>query len=1343
MTSQKIAVLDRRVRVDHHQRSRGPTICRVSELRSAPFVVLLGEPGIGKSTVLALEAATENAIVRKVRDVVTGAALQPNAPAFIDALDEYRIDGASVDKAHGLGRAMSAAMPARWRLTCRAEDWKKSADLAAIRESAGGKEILVAQLQPLQHFEAVEVLKSLDEPDPERFMDSAYKLGAQSFLQSPLSLKLLHKAVSDGAAWPKTRYELFARAIATLAREHNDVHRGGVRRPIPQIVEAAEKTCLVLLLSGRRAIWRSHDEPPTGGDERAYLRSDELGLDDAVFQDMLDSSLFPGEGESFEPLHRTVAEYLASRALANAVAGSAKRAAFPLGRAIAVVTGFDRKAPTELRGLYSWLAAHLATAGREEDARQLIEADAATVLAYGDAAVFTTALRRAIFRNLDRDDPFFRSGDHNHDTAVGGLAGPDLAQDFAAELDHPTEGTHRLITVFEALTSGPSVESLRGKLWNIVLDLNRPGWQRSRAAEAWLNGAAGRVRELYDAIAATLPSLDRETLRLDVAGHVSAEAFSLPDIKSLITDFAATARTNTVGRLIRLTQTLVSVPRGELFDVDVDTWLSPKARQTHHVEIDGFVDRMLASAISKTPDLSPQRLWTWLNNTREYRLKPLGTESAKAVESWLKADATRETAILDLCIQDEEAKDAPWIAVNNFTILTRQIVSTALIRYVLATTAPMPVDAASKSRLAVAVHMAGRLKDEAVRQEVLGLVVARADSADLVTKLEGPPDEAEEETLTERREARRAKDTAQAQANVLLLTPHLEDIRAGRHLDTLASASKHYFASSQDERPVGVDRVRYHTNEEITAAILAGWRKLVTEGLMGVDAQSLGRIEGTSNFEFALLAGLDQWLVRDPEPASSTAPLIVAIAILKASWNLRDGDKRERFEHWALTRLNAEPHEGAAMLQAYLTARIDQGATHIEPLNRLRSEDAHGAAVNEALHAVLRTRPMMTPSLLRQALRAAAMRLAPEQLLKLAESAMADETVLGEQRRIWSFNAFALAPHLHGPALLKEHSTDGGSRLNDEFRALEYEPFGTVELAARSEREATIIRMVAPTQPPQDLETGEEDLTSTRADVIRRAIQLLSAYPEKEAGAAIKSLIADATLAAWKANLQHAYAQWSRVHRESAFRYPSPEAILGVLAGGPPVNAADLKVIVTEELLRLRRELRSGSNTPWKAYWNTDSNGNVKEPRIENLCRDRLLERLLDRLERYKITDALAEAQRPEDTRADMLVLNGAGKSLPIEVKRHYHAKLWTAPEAQLKGYTRAEGSEGYGIYLVFWFGLLVGAIPARKDQLAKPTTAQALEDMLIADLAAEDREQLGVLVFDVSKEATSASAHY
>src|SRR5437899_3135539 len=122
-----VATIDRRVEVVEGSTDQRAAIRQVSDLRTLPFVVLLGEPGIGKSTIFDIEAAREGAPVLKVRGLMTGAHPASDVPLFLDALDEYRIDGQPSDKVYGLANAIAAAKVRSWRLSCRSEDWRKGA----------------------------------------------------------------------------------------------------------------------------------------------------------------------------------------------------------------------------------------------------------------------------------------------------------------------------------------------------------------------------------------------------------------------------------------------------------------------------------------------------------------------------------------------------------------------------------------------------------------------------------------------------------------------------------------------------------------------------------------------------------------------------------------------------------------------------------------------------------------------------------------------------------------------------------------------------------------------------------------------------------------------------------------------------------------------------------------------------------------------------------------------------------------------------------------------------------------------------------------------------------------
>jgi len=338
---------------------------------------------------------------------------------------------------------------------------------------------------------------------------------------------------------------------------------------------------------------------------------------------MLDTPLFRGEGETFEPMHRTIAEFLAGKALAAAVHGSRSRTALPLARAVALITGNDRSPPTELRGLFAWFAAHLAVAGDDGPALRLIAADPVTVLSYGDAAVFETSSRRALLNNLGRLDPYFRTSEVGV-TAVGGLAGEDLAEDFTAILMDSTDGTHRLLTVFEALTVGRPVRpvrSLRSLLRALVLDPTRPEWQRSGAIEAYLNDAENPPllrRELFDALATEAASVAREAVRARLAGGFAAGELTVADVRSVLAEYRRCGSDNMMGRLYSLQRRLESEPMLELFDDPIATWLPPRndGDRDHGIEISHLLDHALAQAIRSALELSASAVWRWVANVR-------------------------------------------------------------------------------------------------------------------------------------------------------------------------------------------------------------------------------------------------------------------------------------------------------------------------------------------------------------------------------------------------------------------------------------------------------------------------------------------------------------------------------------------------------------------------------------------------------------------------------------------------------------------------------------------------------------------------------------------------------
>ncbi|MFD2270842.1 hypothetical protein ACFS07_06240 [Undibacterium arcticum] len=154
-------------------------------------------------------------------------------------------------------------------------------------------------------------------------------------------------------------------------------------------------------------------------------------LDDAW--QAIGSKLFRPEGEErVSPSHRSVAEYLAARWLAQRIDEG-----LLLGRVLNLLLGRDGRAVAGLRGLYGWLALRCHAARP-----RLIEADPLTVIVYGDVKPMPVPDKRHILAGLRREAERFTEFRWDAPTKhrFGALADAELCKDFLTILNSPVRG---------------------------------------------------------------------------------------------------------------------------------------------------------------------------------------------------------------------------------------------------------------------------------------------------------------------------------------------------------------------------------------------------------------------------------------------------------------------------------------------------------------------------------------------------------------------------------------------------------------------------------------------------------------------------------------------------------------------------------------------------------------------------------------------------------------------------------------------------------------------------------------------------------------------------------------
>ncbi|MBC8991840.1 hypothetical protein H9X95_16965 [Micromonospora chalcea] len=364
----------------------------------AGSLVLLGEPGVGKTTEFA-------ALVRNWNQQPT--ALSPSPIVEVDAADlsdatfdellgrhlrrlpERHLMSGGDTPVVGLTTGRTAAdlivvidqidesplvrhLAARLRLALRGRDTSRARfifgcrtadyppDLTNVLTSHFGP-CIVADLAPLTRQEAVRLAASADQIDGESLVASAVAAGAGVLASVPLTLGLLIRTYRRTGHLNARPTELFALGVTQLLSEHDDERRTqDDESTLDQRLAIAERIAARLLLSNRRTIWRGAVLESGEQDLNAEsIAGGQESVDNAAFvvtkravSATLATALFTGRGRNRLAFrHGSFAGFLTARHL--------------IGRAVPViqlqrlflVAGSDdsRSVPIQLREAAAWL----------------------------------------------------------------------------------------------------------------------------------------------------------------------------------------------------------------------------------------------------------------------------------------------------------------------------------------------------------------------------------------------------------------------------------------------------------------------------------------------------------------------------------------------------------------------------------------------------------------------------------------------------------------------------------------------------------------------------------------------------------------------------------------------------------------------------------------------------------------------------------------------------------------------------------------------------------------------------------------------------------------------------
>ena len=311
---------------------------RLDALDDVPCLLLLGEPGMGKTTELGREISRlQDVHVQVVRLKLGGYTEWPSLERELTLRTKEALsaagDGRVVLVLDGLDEAaleirrLADSVP-RWlgardrsRLYLRLASRQVVARLSDLTEALGGlwpggmKQYVLA---PLTRAD-VEVAATHHDLDGSVLVDQVTKRGVGSLAARPITLELILASAAERSALPGSRHEIYEEGVRALAGECNKRYResGRPRAEVGEIVEAAERLAAVSLLAGRSRIVRRASSVTLAG----HVSLDDapaLGINLPHADDVWESGLLRhDEPGSATFAHRTVAEFLAARYLTD------------------------------------------------------------------------------------------------------------------------------------------------------------------------------------------------------------------------------------------------------------------------------------------------------------------------------------------------------------------------------------------------------------------------------------------------------------------------------------------------------------------------------------------------------------------------------------------------------------------------------------------------------------------------------------------------------------------------------------------------------------------------------------------------------------------------------------------------------------------------------------------------------------------------------------------------------------------------------------------------------------------------------------------------------------------
>jgi hypothetical protein len=1312
----------------------------LTALRDLHAYVLLGDPGLGKSTAFIAEAAALSYKLISAREFI---ALPQSIDQwkdkiiFIDGLDETRAgsnDGRS--KLDAIRGKLQKLGHPKFRLSCRAADWLGNSDADHLaKQVPSGATFGVYHLKPLTEQDVAEILrKNFQVADTDAFIQQAQQNRLDELLTNPQTLEMLAKAVGEDNQWPSSRLETYQIAVDKLLSETNAEHKAAKQKTQPPranlLVAAGYLSCLYLLADKRG--FRYTEVP----DSSLIPLNTIDNPDNLPLAQCLETRAFTALGDGgFAPVHRTVAEYLAAQFLAKVIDDH-----LPIGRVLAMMCGVDGGVVTGLRGLHAWLATCSASSRRK-----LIDNDPMGVLLYGDVFVFSAQEKIWMLEAIQRDAKFSASTfwrDWNSRSCAA-LATPDMAAEFERILrGAPKDRADELqaACVIAAIQNGERLPNTDVLLLDVVRTTRWPNDIRNIAMRAYLKHFAGDFiisnQLLEDIQQSKIKDSNDELL------GALLEAMYPDHIKpSAVIQYLHSPKAADLSGSYRMfwKYSLLKKATNEFLAELLNAFAAIEYPESSYLLNDSVspASDVLATGIEILGDnASDQTLFTWLGICWN---KQTGTNLERDVKArlgnWFAERPNRYKGVLRIALNSlTSSANETWWAEDRLH------------------GAPQPSDisdwwyaqALIEPNEALALQFfhnsfgwdwdgkllrpesVERLEEWASQKPIFmdALIARRQHHAEQV----------------ERRASYRVKNQENADARQARkeyfqsILPKLLDNTVEQYpLYQLAGAYLGHYFDARGKTPIA-RLTDFLTDAALVEAGLHALMKVIDRSDLPTTKEVMrSYLEGKQRLlSPALLVALE--LTHQNEPAEiAHMKDEVLLTGLVSRYCYAAGNE----PNWVEYLVTHKPELTAQACIFYVTECLKARKEYVHGIYQLAYDDKYAEVAKLTVHELLSVFPVKASvkqlSVAENLLKAALRYLPTAQLLTIIAAKLKNMKMDVGQRVYWLAVGMICNPSQY-TAALKDFVSGNQIRCGHLGKFLYRGLEKTVAYDFSNASLALLIEMLgASARQERNQYGGIVTADMNRADLVRSWINQLASSPESDAAVFLQQLDNMPALKHWSGYIRSAINSQKIVMRDTHFKRPSVDDIIAVINKGKPANTADVAAIVNEMLREIADQMQTGNLNSYELFWNTDRYNKRQNDKVENGCRTALANLLHLKLEKYKILVDV-ERHHVDDKRSDIWCSHHSS-AIPIETKVESNKKeLWTALNSQLIAkYAVDPRAQGYGIYLVFWFG---GDGMKSPPNGIKPTSAKQLAERLESQISPQHRQLISVHVLDCSNKS-------